>query len=78
MARRQVEAGEPAVTSLRHQRVELGDDLARDLLLLLDGTRDRAALAAAMRERGAGRDAERQLEKNLDRLVQLALLVRAS
>ena len=32
------------VTSLRHQAVDLDDEGARRLLLLLDGTRDRKAL----------------------------------
>ncbi|MEO8755429.1 MAG: class I SAM-dependent methyltransferase, partial [Casimicrobiaceae bacterium] len=37
-----------AVTTLLHTRVALPDANARQLLALLDGTRDRAALAAAM------------------------------
>lgn len=48
LARMQAEAGQPVVTSLRHFSVDVRDPLFRRLLLLLDGTRDRAALADAL------------------------------
>lgn len=49
-ARWQAGAGE-LVTSLRHEPVRVADPLARALLPLCDGTRDRTALAAALRDR---------------------------
>jgi len=63
------------VTSLRHRSVRLEDDLGRQLVTLLDGTRDRAALAAEMRPH-AGADVEAGLGRSLDGLARLALLVR--
>ena len=38
-----------SVTNLRHASVRIEDDLGRRLVTLLDGTRDRAALAAELR-----------------------------
>jgi len=49
LARLQARAGEE-VTSLLHSRMRLPDPKTRTLLALLDGTRDRAALGAAMTE----------------------------
>jgi SAM-dependent methyltransferase len=48
LARHQAATGD-LVTNLRHVGVRLEDDLARRLVALLDGTRDRAALAVALR-----------------------------
>ena len=48
LARHQAAAGE-TVTNLRHASVRIEDDLGRRLVTLLDGTRDRAALAAELR-----------------------------
>lgn len=45
LARLQASEGH-RVTNLLHESMEIDDDLARRLLTLLDGTRDRAALAA--------------------------------
>jgi SAM-dependent methyltransferase/methyltransferase-like protein len=45
VARWQLRAGGEAVTSLRHERVKVDHPLTRQLVLLMDGTRDRAALA---------------------------------
>jgi SAM-dependent methyltransferase len=73
LARLQARDGE-FVTSLRHRSVRLEDDLARRLVTLLDGTRDRAALAAAMRPY-AGADIDAALERSLTGLARLALLV---
>jgi SAM-dependent methyltransferase len=44
-------ARQPTVTSLRHLPVRMPDSM-RQLLVLLDGTRDRAALAAALAAKG--------------------------
>jgi hypothetical protein len=71
LARRQAAAGRPLITTLRHDEVRLDDDLARELLPLLDGSRDRTALLAALDPPG-GAEA---LDAVLDRLAQLALLV---
>jgi SAM-dependent methyltransferase len=68
VARAQLEHGD-TVTSLRHDAVKLDDDVARRLLPLLDGTRDLAALAAAL---GEPRDA---IEGRVRHLAKLALLV---
>ena len=80
LARHQARAGE-LVTNLRHVTVRLEDDLGRRLVTLLDGTRDRAALAAQLRaflsERGERMpDAQllEGLERSLQGLAQLALL----
>jgi hypothetical protein len=62
------------VTTLRHRSVRLEDDLGRRLIGLLDGTRDRAALAAAMRPY-ARDEVEAALERSLDGLARLGLLI---
>jgi SAM-dependent methyltransferase len=46
LARLQVRTGQTTVTSLRHAPVALESMLTRQLVLLLDGTRDRATLGA--------------------------------
>jgi hypothetical protein len=68
VARAQLEDGE-SVTNLRHDAVKLDDEVVRRLLPLLDGTRDLAALAAAL---GEPRDA---IEGRVRHLAKLALLV---
>jgi SAM-dependent methyltransferase len=68
VARAQLERGE-TVTSLCHEAVRLDDEIVRRLLPLLDGTRDRAALAAAL---GEPADA---IDGRLRHLAKLALLV---
>jgi SAM-dependent methyltransferase len=50
LARRQVANQETVIGNRRHTVVEIEDKLARALLLLLDGTRDRAALVARLTE----------------------------
>ena len=50
MVRLQVRQG-PGISSLRHQPLKIADAFGRDLLMLLDGTRDRAALLRDMGER---------------------------
>lgn len=54
LARRQAAAGLDRVTSLRHASVRLEDPLGAHLLSLLDGSRDRGDLEAAIREYVAG------------------------
>ena len=44
LARLQIASGQTAVTNQRHVSVMLTDELSRQFLLLLDGSRDRAAL----------------------------------
>jgi SAM-dependent methyltransferase len=80
LARHQARAGE-LVTNLRHQSVRIEDDLGRSLVTLLDGTRDRAALAAELRAFLAARDEPMTdaqvrdgLERSLQGLTRLALL----
>ena len=58
------------VTTLLHTTVEVGDELGRRLIGLLDGTRDRAALMAEL-----GRPAD-ELERSLEGLARLGLLER--
>jgi methyltransferase-like protein len=82
LARHQARAGD-MVTNLRHVSVRIEDDLGRELVTLLDGTRNRAALAADLarflRARGEPL-AEAELHAGLDRSLQglatLALLRR--
>jgi hypothetical protein len=79
LARHQARAG-AVVTNLRHVSVRIEDDLGRRLVTLLDGTRDRAALAADLRaflaERGrpVPDDLADSLERSLQGLARLALL----
>jgi SAM-dependent methyltransferase len=68
VARAQLEHGD-SVTNLRHATVKLDDALARQLVALLDGTRDRAMLAAAL---GKSPD---EIDARLHQLAKLALLV---
>jgi methyltransferase-like protein len=46
LARLQIQHQEPVITNLRHANVNVEEPLARALVCLLDGTRDRAALLA--------------------------------
>jgi SAM-dependent methyltransferase len=86
VARRQLRDGDRA-TTLLHTTVVVEDLLSRRLIQLLDGTRDRAALLAALAqevektsrpadERAAFLDQlGRELEQNLQRAAMLGLLV---
>ncbi len=56
------------ITNLRHASVEVPDELGRRLITLLDGTRDRAALARELQ-----RPAD-ELERSLEGLTRIALL----
>lgn len=82
LARHQARAGE-MVTNLRHVSVRIEDELGRELVTLLDGTRDRSALAAELgrflRARGDDRprhDLREGLDRSLQGLAKLALLRR--
>lgn len=81
LARHQAAAGE-VVTNLRHASVRVEDDLGRRLVTLLDGTRDRAALAADLRAyladqgRPVPGDLAAALDRSLEGLARLALLER--
>jgi PKMT, C-terminal winged helix domain len=68
LARHQAERGE-YVTNLRHVQVRVEDERGRRLITLLDGTRDRAALARELPVDG--------LDAALESLAQLALIQRA-
>jgi methyltransferase-like protein/2-polyprenyl-3-methyl-5-hydroxy-6-metoxy-1,4-benzoquinol methylase len=64
------------VTNLRHAVIDVEDETARQLLSLLDGTRDHAELLTELRKRLPLADVTpEQLESNLNRLAKLALLV---
>jgi SAM-dependent methyltransferase len=67
LARQQAKEG-TRVTSLRHQAVEMDEEPARRLLVLLNGERDRAALV-----RDSGLDPE-TLDAFLQKLLSLSLL----
>lgn len=45
LARVQIERGSTVITNLRHDNVQMEDELARRLILLMDGERDHAQLA---------------------------------
>jgi hypothetical protein len=73
-----------SVTTLRHTTVELTDELGRQLVLLLDGARNRSALLRQLIA-GAERDENsfaktgvirpEDLERKIDELAKLALLI---
>jgi len=81
LARLQLQNG-AMITTLRHARVEVEGEIERQLLLLLDGTRDRAALLSELNAfaRSSASTASREippeeLENVLGKLARLALLV---
>ncbi len=65
LARLEAAEGEQVITSLRHGCIELQDETARRAIVLMDGTRDRAALA---RELGG------DVDRNLEQLARLGLI----
>lgn len=79
LARHQARSGQ-LVTNLRHASVRLEDDLGRRLVVLLDGTRDRAQLLHELRtfllETGheVPEPLEVGLERSLEGIARLALL----
>ena len=65
------------VTTLWHTSIKLEDELGWRLLELLDGTRDRAALLAALRKgmKGGYPHLARDLDRSLDTLGRVALIM---
>ena len=66
------------MTTLRHTTIRLEDELGWELVALLDGTRDRAALLAELEARlegGAYPGLAADLERSLDTLASVALLM---
>jgi hypothetical protein len=83
LARFQLSLGLTMVTNQRHQSIDLLDETARALVSLLDGTRDREALVAAMGRVAPGPEGtpadpaaiERSLQVSLQEMLRLCLLV---
>ena len=83
LARFQLSLGLTMVTNQRHQSIDLPDESGRLLVSLLDGTRDREALAAAMGRVAPGPEGapadpaaiERALQVGLQEMLRLCLLV---
>ncbi|HET6550368.1 MAG TPA: class I SAM-dependent methyltransferase [Solirubrobacter sp.] len=73
LARWQAARGED-ITSLVYLTVRMEEPAARLLITLLDGTRDRAAIAAALRERAGLELTPEDLDRNLHELARLYLL----
>ena len=68
-----------AVTNLRHEAIRLTDPLARTLLTLLDGTRDRDAMVSALAVGGAAGGAAAiamRVDDALASFARLGLLIR--
>ena len=63
------------IPSLYHEALRYQDPVGRTLLALLDGTRNRDALVAALGGRFAGPDGRAQLDAVLNILAAKALLV---
>jgi hypothetical protein len=78
LARLEVQSG-TRVTTLRHSTVELEDDVVRQLVVLLDGTRDHAAILRDLQSVAEpGQQSipflPEDLERNLREMARLALL----
>src|SRR3954451_18448960 len=73
LARWQAEHG-PDLTSLAYTTVRMEEPAARALFALLDGTRDRAAIRAALHERTGVELSDSDLAANLAELARLFLL----
>lgn len=74
LARAQLAAGAPVISSLVHANVALDEPLDRALLPLLDGTRDRAALCEALPGIVPGDPSTADVDAALERLRALGLL----
>jgi hypothetical protein len=74
LARWQAAQG-PELTSLVYQTVMMEEPAARELIGLLDGTRDRAAIRADLKARTGLELSEEDLETNLVALTRLFLVV---
>ena len=68
---------ETQVTSLSYTTIHMEEPAARLLITLLDGTRDRAAIRAEFGERTGVRLSAEDLERNLQELAALFLIVPA-
>ena len=75
LARAQLSLGLTMVTNQRHQSIDLPDESGRALISLLDGTRNREALAAAMARVAPSPAIQQSLEVSLHELLRLCLLV---
>ena len=73
LARWQAAQG-PAITSLAYMTVRMEEPAARLLITLLDGTRDREAIRAELRERTGLELSASDLDNNLVELGRLFLL----
>jgi SAM-dependent methyltransferase/methyltransferase-like protein len=74
LARVQVQTSS-SVTTLRHSSIEIADEAARQLLLMLDGTRNREQLRLELGALAVNEVTSEQLERNLQTLAKRALLV---
>jgi SAM-dependent methyltransferase len=77
LARLEAQAG-PLVTTLLHAHVKLEDDLGRQFLQLLDGTRDRSALADAIAADHPEASCDERLEqigRKLMEIYRMGLLI---
>src|SRR5262249_19328330 len=80
IARRPVRAGDQMLTNLRHERVKVDRPVARQLLLLMDGTRDFTALTDELTKWAASQPAVLapatavQIGPELEALARLALI----
>ncbi|HKE40425.1 MAG TPA: methyltransferase regulatory domain-containing protein [Casimicrobiaceae bacterium] len=78
LARWQATTG-TAVTNLRHETIRLSDSFARELLTLLDGSRDREELTRALASRGSFGDTSavaKRVQGGIDLLAEFGLLIR--
>jgi hypothetical protein len=77
LARWQARTG-PRLTTLRHTVIEAEGEIERQLVMLLDGTRDRTALKRELMPLTGHTDErvfEEQLERNLSKTAMLGLLI---
>jgi hypothetical protein len=75
LARRQAADGRQLVTNLRHSAIRMDDDLGRQLLMRLDGSRGRAELASELgRADPSVADPRGALDAALEHLGRLSLL----
>jgi SAM-dependent methyltransferase len=74
LARVQARQGRP-VTTLLHTTIRLDGELSRALIELMDGTRDRAALAAELRKVAPQQDVEAGVEQSIAGLARTGLFV---
>jgi methyltransferase-like protein/SAM-dependent methyltransferase len=80
LARLQIADGNSTVTNLRHESIKVEDEMSKQLLVLLDGTRDRDALINALHQASeANAESNEALAENVElrlkEIAQLALLI---